>query len=49
MKQIFVTAGNQKAKTLYLKGTFLIATEKFRPMQPFPHLDIALNSLQVVL
>lgn len=49
MKQIFVTAGNEKAKTLYLKGTFLISTEKFRPMQLFLHSDIAQNSLQVIL
>lgn len=28
MIQIFVTAGNQTAKTLYLKCTFLLLTEK---------------------
>lgn len=49
MKKVFVPAGNKKAKTLYLKGTFLISTEKFRPMQLFLHSDIAQNSLQVVL
>lgn len=49
MKQIFATAGNQKAKTLFLKGTFLLPTEKFRSVQPFLCLDIAQNSLQAVL
>lgn len=29
MKQIFVTAENQKVKMLYLKCAFLLPTEKF--------------------